>query len=228
MSDRQPSEEPEEQVDLEGDDDGMDDDDGGYRRRGSRDDSEEPEEDDDNDERHGDGDGRGDDDAGMEPEPAVGGGGKGGDETGKGADAAEGSGPEDEEERSKWDELLALPPHGSQVFIGGLPRDTTEDDLREMCEPLGEIYEVSFTRHTNRYSCFLPSACYMHGVVMCVSVRRIEWQVRLTKKDANESKGFAFVTFTDKDAAQRAIEDIQDREYKVATSTALRAANCSA
>ncbi|XP_066351058.1 heterogeneous nuclear ribonucleoprotein Q-like isoform X1 [Miscanthus floridulus] len=180
MSDRQPSEEPEEQVDLEGDDDGMDDDDGGYRRRGSRDDSEEPEEDDDNDERHGDGDGRGDDDAGMEPEPAGGGGsGKGGDETGKGADAAEGSGPEDEEERSKWDELLALPPHGSQVFIGGLPRDTTEDDLREMCEPLGEIYEV-----------------------------------RLTKKDANESKGFAFVTFTDKDAAQRAIEDIQDREYK--------------
>ena len=199
MSDRQPSEEPEEQVDLDGDDDGMDDDDGGYRRRGSRDDSEEPEEDDDNDERHGDGDGRGDDDAGMEPEPAGGGGsGKGGDETGKGAAAAAGSGPEDEEERSKWDELLALPPHGSQVFIGGLPRDTTEDDLREMCEPLGEIYEVSFTRHTNRSSCFLPSACYMHGVVMCVSVRRNKWQVRLTKdKDTNEIKGFAFVTFTD-------------------------------
>ncbi|KXG24270.1 heterogeneous nuclear ribonucleoprotein R isoform X2 [Sorghum bicolor] len=186
MSDRQPSEEPEEQVDLEGDDDGMDDDDGGYRRRGgSRDDSDEPEEDDDNDERHGGGDGRGDDDAGMEPEPAAGGGrGKGGDETGKGADAdadaAAGSGPEDEDERSKWDELLALPPHGSQVFIGGLPRDITEDDLRELCEPLGEIYEV-----------------------------------RLTKdKDTNENKGFAFVTFTDKDAAQRAIEDVQDREYK--------------
>jgi len=222
MSDRQPSEEPEEQVDLEGDDDGMDDDDGGYRRRSSRDDSGEPEEDDDNDERHGDGDGRGDDDVGMEPEPAVGGGGKGGDETGKGADAAAGSGPEDEEERSKWDELLALPPHGSQIFIGGLPRDITEDDLRELCEPLGEIYEVSFT---NPSSCFLPSACYMHGVVMCVSVRRIEWQVRLTKdKDTNENKGFAFVTFTDKDAAQSAIEDVQDREYKVATS----AADCSA
>jgi len=176
MSDRQPSEEPEEQVDLEGDDDGMDDDDGGYRRRGgSRDDSDEPEEDDDNDERHGGGDGRGDDDAGMEPEPAAGGGrGKGGDETGKGADAdadaAAGSGPEDEDERSKWDELLALPPHGSQVFIGGLPRDITEDDLRELCEPLGEIYEVSFTNSL----CFLLSASLLHvwmdGVVMCVSL----------------------------------------------------------
>lgn len=33
-------------------------------------------------------------------------------------------------------------------------------------------------------------------------------------KETKENKGFAFVTFTDKDAAQRAIEDLQDREYK--------------
>jgi heterogeneous nuclear ribonucleoprotein R len=40
--------------------------------------------------------------------------------------------------------------------------------------------------------------------------------VRLTKdKETKENKGFAFVTFTDKDAAQRATEDLQDREYKV-------------
>jgi len=166
MSNRQALEEPEEQVDLEGDDD-----DAGYgRRRGSRDDSEEPEEEDNND-------GRRDDYTGMEPEPAGGGKGGGDEEAGKGPDAAN-AGSEDE--RAKWDELLALPPHGSQVFIGGLPRDITEDDLRELCEPLGEIYEV-----------------------------------RLTKdKDTKENKGFAFVTFPDKDAAQRAIEDVQDREYK--------------
>jgi len=125
MSNRQALEEPEEQVDLEGDDD-----DAGYgRRRGSRDDSEEPEEDDN--------DGRRDDYTGMEPEPAGGGKGGGDEEAGKGPDAAN-AGSEDE--RAKWDELLALPPHGSQVFIGGLPRDITEDDLRELCEPLGEIY----------------------------------------------------------------------------------------
>jgi hypothetical protein len=40
--------------------------------------------------------------------------------------------------------------------------------------------------------------------------------VRLTKdRETKENKGFAFVTFTDKDAAQRAIEDVQEREYKV-------------
>jgi heterogeneous nuclear ribonucleoprotein R len=54
-----------------------------------------------------------------------------------------GDGPEDEEGKRKWEELLVLPPHGSEVFIGGLPRDITEEDLRELCEPLGEIFEVS-------------------------------------------------------------------------------------
>jgi len=48
----------------------------------------------------------------------------------------------DEDEKEKHDELLALPPHGSEVFIGGLPRDVCEDDLRELCEPMGDILEV--------------------------------------------------------------------------------------
>jgi heterogeneous nuclear ribonucleoprotein R len=126
-SDRQ---EPEELLDLEGDDDIMDDDDG-YRRNRRRDDSEEPEEYEENDDRQAeaDGDGRGEDDTEIAAD---------GEEQGAEGDG----GPEDAEEKKKWDELLALPPHGSEVFIGGLPRDTTEEDLRELCEPLGEIYEV--------------------------------------------------------------------------------------
>ena len=49
----------------------------------------------------------------------------------------------DEDEKEKRAELLALPPHGSEVFIGGLPRDVSEEDLRDLCEALGEIFEVS-------------------------------------------------------------------------------------
>jgi len=156
MSDRQPSEEPEEQVDLEGDDDGMDDDDG-YRRRGSRDDSEEPEEEDYNEERQPEADG------GMPAEPTAGGGGGGGDDMDK---EGAGDGPEDEEEKRKWEELLALPPHGSEVFIGGLPRDITEEDLRELCEPLGEIYEVGGCSEIPH--CL--SACNAHAAVMRIAV----------------------------------------------------------
>ena len=139
MADRQQSEEPEEQVDLEGDDDIMDDDDG-YRRH-RREDSDDPEEE-DPDERQGEGDGR--------REDAEGPGGAGGDPAAGGEGGADviykvggDAGPVDEEEKRKWDELLALPPQGSEVFIGGLPRDTTEDDLHELCEAFGEISEVS-------------------------------------------------------------------------------------
>lgn len=47
-----------------------------------------------------------------------------------------------EDQKEKHAELLDLPPHGSEVFIGGLSRDISEEDLRELCEPFGEIFEV--------------------------------------------------------------------------------------
>ncbi|KAJ0250069.1 Heteroproteinous nuclear ribonucleoprotein Q [Hirschfeldia incana] len=49
---------------------------------------------------------------------------------------------EDEEEKEEYSRLLSLPPHGSEVFIGGLPRDVGEEDLRDLCEPIGDIFEV--------------------------------------------------------------------------------------
>lgn len=86
----------------------------------------------------------------------------------------------DEEDAEKHAELLALPPHGSEVFIGGVPRDASEEDLRGLCEPFGKISEV-----------------------------------RLVKdKDKKENKGYAFIAFTTKDAAERAIEEIHDKEFK--------------
>uniref|UniRef100_J3N788 RRM domain-containing protein n=1 Tax=Oryza brachyantha TaxID=4533 RepID=J3N788_ORYBR len=167
MSGRQQSEEPEEQVDLEGDDDTMGDD-NGYRRHRRREDSEEPEVEEEEDPAEGDGR---QEDAG----PAASEGG-----AGEEMDKAAGDGPEGEEEKRKWDELLALPPQGSEVFVGGLPRDTTEEELRELCDSFAEILEV-----------------------------------RLMKdKETKENKGFAFVTFTTKNAAQRAIEELHDKEHK--------------
>ncbi|XP_072967390.1 heterogeneous nuclear ribonucleoprotein Q [Typha angustifolia] len=48
----------------------------------------------------------------------------------------------DEDERKKHAELLALPPHGSEVYIGGLPRDALAEDLKCFCESVGEVTEV--------------------------------------------------------------------------------------
>ncbi|KAL6196179.1 hypothetical protein ACLB2K_031794 [Fragaria x ananassa] len=47
-----------------------------------------------------------------------------------------------EEEKKKHAELLALPPHGSEVYIGGIPHDATQDDLKVFCEAVGEVTQV--------------------------------------------------------------------------------------
>ncbi|KAA8520793.1 hypothetical protein F0562_014935 [Nyssa sinensis] len=53
----------------------------------------------------------------------------------------------DEVDREKHAELLALPPHGSEIFIGGLPRDVSEEDLRNLCESIGEIFEIRLMKN---------------------------------------------------------------------------------
>ncbi|KAL8166986.1 hypothetical protein V2J09_008485 [Rumex salicifolius] len=86
----------------------------------------------------------------------------------------------DESEREKHEELLSLPPHGSEVFIGGLPKDVSEEDLRDLCEPLGEICEIKLMKN----------------------------------KDTGENKGYAFVAFQTKEIAQKAIEEMKNKEFK--------------
>ncbi|XP_024932064.1 heterogeneous nuclear ribonucleoprotein Q [Ziziphus jujuba] len=48
----------------------------------------------------------------------------------------------DEDVKEQHAQLLALPPHGSEVFIGGLPRDISEEDLRDLCDAIGDILEI--------------------------------------------------------------------------------------
>lgn len=48
----------------------------------------------------------------------------------------------DENEKKKHAELLALPPHGSEVYLGGIPQDASEEDLKGFCESIGEVTEV--------------------------------------------------------------------------------------
>ncbi|KAJ0985529.1 hypothetical protein J5N97_003885 [Dioscorea zingiberensis] len=90
---------------------------------------------------------------------------------------------EDEREEGESDkhaELLALPPHGSEVYVGGIPHDTSEEGLKSFCESVGEVTEV-----------------------------------RLMKsKDSAENKGYAFVTFRTKELATKAIEELNNTEFK--------------
>lgn len=87
---------------------------------------------------------------------------------------------EDEDESKKHAELLALPPHGSEVYVGGISQDASEEDLKSFCESVGEVTEVRI----------------MKG------------------KDSGENKGFAFVTFRNVELASKAIEELNNTEFK--------------
>ncbi|WOK99167.1 heterogeneous nuclear ribonucleoprotein R [Canna indica] len=86
----------------------------------------------------------------------------------------------DEDERKKHAELLALPPHGSEIYVGGIPLDASEENLRNFCESAGEVTEVRVMK----------------------------------AKDSSENKGYAFVTFKTKELAAKAIEALNNTEFK--------------
>ncbi|KAK7244888.1 hypothetical protein RIF29_39717 [Crotalaria pallida] len=90
------------------------------------------------------------------------------------------TGTKDEDEKKKHAELLALPPHGSEVYLGGIPYKISEEDLRVFCQSIGEVSEVRI----------------MKG------------------KESGETKGYAFVTFKTKELASKAIEKLNNAEFK--------------
>ncbi|QCD82908.1 heterogeneous nuclear ribonucleoprotein R [Vigna unguiculata] len=87
---------------------------------------------------------------------------------------------EDEDEKKKHAELLALPPHGSKVYIGGIPHDVSNEDLKSFCKRIGEVAEVRVMK--GKHSC--------------------------------ENKGFGFVRFRSVDLASKAIEELNNTEFK--------------
>uniref|UniRef100_A0A7N1A3D9 RRM domain-containing protein n=1 Tax=Kalanchoe fedtschenkoi TaxID=63787 RepID=A0A7N1A3D9_KALFE len=86
----------------------------------------------------------------------------------------------DDPDFQKYSELLSLPPHGSEIFVGGLLKDVSEEALRDCCETYGEIYEIRLVKN----------------------------------KETGESKGYAFISFTSKSAAQKAIEDLHNKVFE--------------
>lgn len=85
-------------------------------------------------------------------------------------DGEENSGSEKNEEKEKHAELLDLPPHGSEIFIGGLSREISEEDLRELCEPYGEIFEVSFCSKSHGILRFPPSTGAFHYIYPLLTI----------------------------------------------------------
>ncbi|KAF5744875.1 nucleolin [Tripterygium wilfordii] len=70
-------------------------------------------------------------------------------EDGQYDDGASGDKPNVDNVSQKHVELLALPPHGSEVYIGGIPPDCSEEELKVFCESIGEVTEVRIMKDKN-------------------------------------------------------------------------------
>lgn len=44
---------------------------------------------------------------------------------------------------------LSLPPHGTEVFIGGLPRAITEQQLRDFASEAGDVHSAKLVKDPN-------------------------------------------------------------------------------
>ena len=54
----------------------------------------------------------------------------------------EGLAEEEVRNDERKDDPLSQPEHGSEVFVGNISKDTVEEDLRRLCAPCGDIFEV--------------------------------------------------------------------------------------
>ncbi|GAQ87382.1 hypothetical protein KFL_003490060 [Klebsormidium nitens] len=101
------------------------------------------------------------------------------------AEAAKEGGEHHKEEGKKWDgdadkDPMKLPPHGTEVFVGGIPQGTTEDELKEAFSSAGEVFAVRIARDPQDQT----------------------------------PRGFAFVTYREREAAAKAVTDFQSLEIK--------------
>ncbi|XP_027176603.1 heterogeneous nuclear ribonucleoprotein Q-like isoform X1 [Coffea eugenioides] len=112
----------------------------------------------------------------------------------------------EEEVKKKHNQLLALPPHGSEVYLGGFTQDVSEDDLRSFCGSIGEVTEVNH---------FRPSCVQCLFDFLSCRGFACQLQIRIMKgKGSNENKGYAFVTFRTKEMASEAIKSLNNTELK--------------
>jgi heterogeneous nuclear ribonucleoprotein R len=109
-----------------------------------------------------------------------------------------------ENEKEKHAELLALPPHGAEVYVGGISSDVSSEDLKQLFESVGEVVEVSTASFSGLAFAFLLSANLESHFFL---------QVRMRGKGDNRT--YAFINFRTKAMALKAIQNLSNKDLKV-------------
>ncbi|XP_051114067.1 heterogeneous nuclear ribonucleoprotein Q [Andrographis paniculata] len=103
----------------------------------------------------------------------------------------------DEVDDIKHSELLALPPHGSEVYIGGIPHDTSEDSLKRFCETIGEVTEVRIMRgkdsHENKGYAFVTFRTKELASTAIRELNNAEYKGKRLKCSTSQAKNKLFI-----------------------------------
>ncbi|GAB2267882.1 Heteroproteinous nuclear ribonucleoprotein Q [Dionaea muscipula] len=115
----------------------------------------------------------------------------------QGEDEEKESASMDGKDREKHAELLSLPPYGSEVFIGGLSKEATEEDLRELCEPIGEIHEIRLMKNKdsgeNKGYAFVSFKTKEDGQKAIEELKNKEFMAKTIRCSLSESKHRLFI-----------------------------------
>eukprot|EP01018_Ginkgo_biloba_P013295 Gb_21901 [translate_table: standard] len=107
------------------------------------------------------------------------------------------SGDISEKDKNKNSDLLSHPPHGSEIFIGGVPREATEEDLRSLCETYGDIYEIrlmkSKEKGENKGYAFVSFTTKEDAVKATKALNGTEWKGRNLRCSQSQAKHRLFI-----------------------------------
>ncbi|KAK8931406.1 Polyadenylate-binding protein 5 [Platanthera zijinensis] len=101
------------------------------------------------------------------------------------------------DESKEHADLLALPPHGSEVYIGGIPPDATEKELRSLCETAGEVTEVRMMKSKdssgNKGYAFVTFRTKELAATSIEKLDNIEFKGRKLKCSTSQAKHRLFI-----------------------------------
>lgn len=103
------------------------------------------------------------------------------------------------------------PAAGTEVFVGGLPSDSTDDAVRAAFQAVGPVVSV---RHVVQKlpSCLQVHACLSHRASKAL-VEYIPFDRLTRRKRGGDCKGFGFIKYADPSTADRACAEITEVQH---------------
>ncbi|CAN0897137.1 Heterogeneous nuclear ribonucleoprotein Q [Linum grandiflorum] len=128
----------------------------------------------------------------------------------------EGEESEDDDEKKKHAELLALPPHGSEVYIGGIPHNTTQEDLRGFCESIGEVTEVRMMKGKNPTDSKVFAFVTFKGVDLASkAIKELNNSEFKDPRNTSNNRGFGFIEYYNNACAEYSRQKMTDTNFKL-------------